>query len=158
MSYNTTVPQFALTPDALSEIPVAQYSGSTIAAFSGVVLDTTNQIRGATPGSTWAENMSIAVKLPTASSPAVGSVGILRENLPSGGQLVSCITRSVCCPVRAAGSISATNLLSICTVSGKLGRFQVAVTGEEIVAQALMDASDGDIFLVRLFGSVSIHA
>jgi len=178
MSYNTLAPQFALVPDPQGEVAVAQYSGSTIPAFAAVVIDSTNQLRGYTPASgvtnppalqnmvslgvpipaNTFENMAIAVMLAPIGSPATGSLGILREALPSGSQRVACITRSVCCPATAAGSISAKNLLSLCTVSGKQGRLQVAVTGEEIVAQALTDASDGDTFLVRLFGSVSIHA
>jgi hypothetical protein len=101
--------------------------------------------------------MTIAVALPAAGSPATGSIGVLREALPSG-HVCACITRGTAVPAIAAGTITCKALLSICTVTGKLGRFQVAVSGEEVVAQALQDASDGATFLVRLFGSVSIHA
>lgn len=164
MPYNTIAPQLALVPDHLGEIAVAQYSGATIPAWSAVVLDASNQLRGTTPaagasaGGTF-ENMAISVALATVGSPAVGSLGILREALPSGGQRVACITRSICCPVRAKGAITCRALLSLATGStGALGALQVAVAGEEIVGQALVDANDSEIFIARIFGSVSVHA
>src|SRR5689334_6875499 len=94
-------PQLGIVPDPPAGIGVSTYGSAAIPAFSGVVIDSTRQLDSQVPSRTWSEGttlglgqMSIAVALPTASTPAVGSLGVLREALPTG-QVGSLITRGI---------------------------------------------------------------
>jgi hypothetical protein len=153
MSYNALTPQLATTWEG-PDLPGQNFGNTDIAANLGVVVDTGNLLGGSVPGRTYEEIVGLGVKLPTAGSPAAGSLGLTRAIIKAGdtGPIQ---VRGVGTAI-AAGSITAGNLLSICTTVGRVGRLQVAATGEEIIAQALNTASDGDSFPVRIL-SVSIH-
>jgi len=144
-------PQLARTYEG-SDFPAVNGTASKLSGGLGVIVDSGHQLDS--PTTSGLQSLGVGARLPTVNVAAAGSLGILRGDVQPGA--VGVVQVRGIGPATAAGSISAGQLLSICVLSGKIGWLQQAASGEEVVAQALVDAADGTQVLVRLL-DVSVH-
>jgi len=155
--------QNSIAPENLPPVPgdsinAHNFSESVLHAFSLVVLGVgpnANQLGSPQhePGTVgYVESLRIAVKFPRQGSIAKGSIGWLPKELPPGERGIVQYRGIVPCVV--AGAMTAGDLVSICTSEGRIGRGQVATSGEEAIGQILTSSVDGEIAPLRLFGCV----
>lgn len=152
-AYGALSPQLTRSWEEGGELQFYNATGAVLTGGLALVIDTSHQLDSAVAFGL--NQLGIGAKLPTTGSPAAGSLGVLVTSV-TAGQTGDIQIRGVA-PAICAGSVGAKTLLSICTISGKEGWLQAAATGEEIIGQALVDGTDSAQFIVRLFGSVSIH-
>lgn len=148
--FGSTAPQVA----SLYEFDLAVFnqSGSDIGGGLAVILDASHQTGSSFQ--TWSEQPGVGVRLPTVNVAAFGSLGLTRSTIKNNdGGAVQVRGIGV---ATAAGTIHCGDLLSISVTTAKIGWLQKASATEEVIAQALSDASDGTTFQARLFGSATV--
>ncbi len=151
--YSAAAPQIGHTTDD-AELSARNVGASSIAAGLYVLLDTTSLIDSAPSDMA---TLGIAARLPTVSEVIAGGVlGMTIDAIPAGTGVAGRVQRRGTRGATAAGSITAGQFLSVCTLANKLGWLQTAASGEVVVAMALQSPSDADTFEVLLL-SPFIH-
>ena len=131
--------QFASTP-SYGDVPVKNYSGSTIAAALAVIVDATNVV------SPTSSNDAIGIAVPGAAGVPV--VGVTLEDVAAGATGRSRTSGIVA--VKCEGTIAAGTLVQASVTSSKVGWAKALTSAKAQIGMAVSSSTDGELILVLL--------